>query len=137
MLTSQSSHKARGKHGEEVAQALLERAGYQIVDINVHFGAKSGLVGEIDIVAWEGKTLAFVEVKTRLSGNELPLEAVTRHKQQQMTRLALAYVTEHGLMDADDITLRFDVVALLLSPDGDFIRRKMLVRGAFLAEDVG
>jgi putative endonuclease len=129
------SHRARGKRGEELAQTLLERLGYEIVDINVHFGPKSGLVGEIDIVAWEGSVLAFVEVKTRLSGNIIPLEAVTPQKQQQITQLALAYVTQHGLMDVEEISLRFDVVGLLLSHDATMIRRHTLLRGAFMVGD--
>ena len=128
------SHRGRGKIGEEIAQHLLEAEGYEIIDINVHFGSKSGLIGEIDIIAWEGSVLAFIEVKTRLSGNALPLEAVTPRKQQQITRLALAYITQHGLMDAENITMRFDVVALLLSPVGDIIRKKALIRGAFLTD---
>jgi putative endonuclease len=131
------SHRARGNLGEELAQVLLERAGYSIIDTNIYFGPKSGLKGELDIIAWEGDVLCFIEVKTRLSGNAVPLEAVTLHKQRQMTQLALAYIARHGLgdasTDADEISMRFDAIGLLLSSDGTYIRRHTLVRGAFMA----
>jgi putative endonuclease len=137
---SELSHRARGNRGEELAQTLLERAGYLIIDTNVHFGPKSGLKGELDIIAWEGDVLCFIEVKTRLSGNAVPLEAITPHKQRQMTQLALAYITRHGLGDsssdnnAEEISMRFDAIGLLLSSDGAYIRRHTLVRGAFMME---
>jgi len=145
---------ARGRAGEEAAQALLERRGYRIVDTNVRLGARrDGLPGEIDIVAWDGATLCFVEVKTRHAGGALidgmtPSESVTPAKQRQIARLALAYAARHGLLeDEADIPLRFDVVAVQLTgyptkkidaPDDEvslFVRRADLVKGAFLAPE--
>jgi putative endonuclease len=136
---------ARGRLGEAAAQALLERQGYVIVDVNVRFGKTRGLSGEIDIVAWDGPVLCFVEVKTRrAAGRSLlvaPAEAVTPAKQRQIARLALAYANQHGLLfddglDETGVALRFDVVAVVLDRDDDtLLRRADLIRGAFLAPD--
>jgi Predicted endonuclease distantly related to archaeal Holliday junction resolvase len=148
--------KATGRIGEEAAQRYLEAVGYRLVDVNVRFGAKSGLVGELDIVAWDGPTLCFVEVKTRRGrrgyaprrAGETPAESVTPAKQRQIARLALAYAARHGLL-ADDtapgaeaVPLRFDVAAVTLLSDaqedgtGDEpVCRVQLARGAFLAPD--
>ena len=135
---------ARGRLGEVAAQALLERQGYVIVDVNVRFGKTRGLSGEIDIVAWDGPVLCFVEVKTRRAGRSslvAPAEAVTPAKQRQIARLALAYANRHGLLSDDGldeigVALRFDVVAVVLDRDDDtLLRRADLIRGAFLAPD--
>ena len=133
---------ARGRVGEAHAQALLERLGFRLIDTNVRFGSTSGLVGEIDIIAWDGPTLCFVEVKTRRGtpGFVAPGEAVTPAKQRQIARLALAYLTRHGLLDDSgndgDMPIRFDVVSVVLAPGGsDALRRADLLRGAFLAPD--
>jgi putative endonuclease len=126
---------ACGRRGEEAARALLERRGYQIVDVNVRFGRKSGLVGELDIVAWDGPTLAFVEVKTRKAMGGLPVspvESVTPAKQRRIARLALAYAARHGL--CEDVPIRFDVVAVVLDQTGEYARMDLLP-GAFLADD--
>lgn len=136
-----------GRAGEAAAQALLERHGYRIVDVNVRFGkTRGGLPGELDIVAWDGPVLCFVEVKTRREdrgGGASPAEAVTPAKQRQIARLALAYANRHGLLSDEgkvgetEVSLRFDVVAVTVTSAGaDFrIRRADLIRGAFLAPD--
>lgn len=127
----------RGRRGEEAARALLERRGYRIVDVNVRFGAKLGLRGEIDIVAWDGPTLAFVEVKTRRAAGSAPIapaEAVTPAKQRQIAHLALAYAARYGLLEGE-IPLRFDVACVLLAWDGERVLRAELIPGAFLAPE--
>lgn len=130
---------ARGRAGEAAAQTLLESRGYTIVDVNVRFGKTRGLIGELDIVAWDGPTLVFVEVKTRRGrpGTVAPAEAVTPAKQRQIARLALAYANRHTLLDDGcDIALRFDVVAIVLSPsENAAVRDARLMRGAFFAPD--
>jgi putative endonuclease len=131
----------RGRAGEAFAQNLLERNGYCIVDVNVRFGKTSGLVGELDIVAWDGPTLCFVEVKTRRGGGGAvaPVEAVTPAKQRQIARLALAYANRHGLLaGSEEVPLRFDVVSVVLSStagDTNEVRRADILRGAFFAPD--
>jgi putative endonuclease len=130
---------ARGKVGEAAAQAMLERRGYVIVDVNVRFGSSSGLVGELDIVAWDGATLCFVEVKTRRGyvGTVVPAENVTPAKQRQIARLALAYTARNGLLDSDaEISMRFDVVAVYLVPGEEAtVRHVELFPGAFVAPE--
>lgn len=138
-----NTRKAKGNQGEVVAQALLERRGYRIVDVNVCFGSRrDGLPGEIDIIAWDGPTLCFVEVKTRRqSAIASARGAVTATKQRQIARLALAYAAHYGLLDAEsDSPLRFDVVAVTLAPERNDmeearIQRTELLKGAFLAPD--
>jgi putative endonuclease len=141
--------KARGRAGEEAAVALLERRGYVIVDANVRLGARrDGLPGELDIVAWDGPTLCFVEVKTRRAGGRAPIEGVTQVKQRQIARLALAYASRHGLLDDDsEVPMRFDVVSVLVAratedhqtddaaADVGLVRRVSLAQGAFLGPD--
>jgi putative endonuclease len=144
------TRKERGNLGETAAQAFLEKRGYRIVDVNVRFGSRrDGLPGEIDIVAWDGPTLCFVEVKTRSrSSTAAPKAAVTPVKQRQIARLALAYAAHHGLLDDEtDAPLRFDVVAVTISPERQrqresepdrirsLVRHTELMQGAFLAPD--
>ena len=101
------SHRrvALGKTGEDLACRELERRGYAI--IARRYRCRSG---ELDIVARDGPTLVFVEVKARDShafGD--PAEAVTWQKQQRIFRLASEYVMRHHLNDSP---CRFDVVSI-------------------------
>ena len=95
----------KGARGEQIAADYLKRLGYRIQERNYRCRQ-----GEIDIVAWCGAVLVFVEVRTR-SGNDLraPLESVDRRKQDKITSVAVAYVQEHQVRDT---VLRFDVVAV-------------------------
>lgn len=126
-----------GAAGEAAAQALLRRRGYQIVATNVRFGPKSGLKGELDIVAREGATIAFVEVKARRGAPRrvAPAENVTPAKQRQIARLALAYAVREGLLGEEETSLRFDVVAVWLDDTAERVLRAELIRGAFLAPE--
>jgi putative endonuclease len=94
-----------GRNGEDLACSELERRGYAIV-ARRHRSRR----GELDIVARDGPTLVFVEVKARDSrrfGDAA--EAVTWQKQQRIVRLASEYVMRHHLHDAP---CRFDVVSI-------------------------
>jgi putative endonuclease len=129
-----------GRAGEEAAVALLERRGYSVIDTNVRFGKRSGLIGELDIVAWDDGTLAFVEVKARRGrpGFVAPVENVTPAKQRQIARLALAYLTKMGLGDdeAGTFSVRFDVVSVVLATgESGRVARIELLKGAFLAPE--
>jgi putative endonuclease len=101
---------AKGAQGEQIATDYLKRLGYRIQQRNYRCRQ-----GEVDIVAWNGTVLVFVEVRTR-SGDDLgaPLESVDRRKQDKITRVAMAYVQEHQVRDTE---LRFDVVAVTCAPD--------------------
>ena len=98
-----------GRIGEQIAVRHLESLGYQVVDRNWRL-AVEGLRGEVDVVARDGDTLIFCEVKTRRrseDGDEALL-AVTVAKQRQLRRLAAAYLAAADLRTG----VRFDVVAV-------------------------
>lgn len=104
-------NKTVGAQGEELAAAFLRRAGYRIVERN--FRCKGG---EADIVARDGKTLVFVEVKTRRSMTYGPPQlAVTSFKQRQISKAALTWLAKNRQQDAP---ARFDVIAVMLLADG-------------------
>ncbi|MBC8351524.1 MAG: YraN family protein [Planctomycetes bacterium] len=94
-----------GVRGERAAARFLKRQGYIIV---VH--SERDRIGEIDLVAIDGKTIVFVEVKTRTSHDRgHPAEAVDQEKQRRLTRVALSYLRRHDLLE---YSARFDVVAI-------------------------
>jgi len=99
-----------GEIGENLAAEYLHRHGYTILHRN--FRTRSG---EIDIIARQGKTLVFAEVKTRKSeAFGSPAAAVTPRKQLQISRVAEEYMARENLFDSD---ARFDVVSVL-APEG-------------------
>jgi putative endonuclease len=98
-----------GAQGEVLAARYLQRQGYRIIDRGVRNGR-----GEIDLVALHGRTIVFVEVKTRRSlraGH--PVLAVDEEKQRRLARLALGYCKQHRLLDC---ATRFDVVGIVWLP---------------------
>jgi len=100
-----------GARGETAAADYLKRQGYRILARQQRLRS-----GEIDLVALDGQTVVFVEVKTRRSRQKGgPGEAVERSKQRRLTRAATAYLKRHGLLDCP---ARFDVVAVTW-PTGD------------------
>jgi putative endonuclease len=97
--------KSLGQRGEEAAEWFLRKLGYIIVA-----RGHRDRIGEIDLVAVDGRTVVFVEVKTRTSQDAgHPADAVDEHKQRQLTRLALSYMKRHDLLECK---ARFDVVAI-------------------------
>lgn len=97
--------KLIGDYGENIAAEFLEQNGYKILDRN--YRAKSG---EIDIISAYGKTLIFVEVKTRKNSDfALAREAVNRKKQQRIKNTARDYISKK-YCDYEEI--RFDVVEI-------------------------
>ena len=99
-----------GRAGEDLAHRYLRRRGCTIVARN--YRPRSGM-GEIDLVAWHGDTLAFVEVKTRASGEfGDPEAAVDAEKRTRLTRAARDYARRASI---DWQHTRFDVVSIVLS----------------------
>lgn len=97
--------KPLGVRGEEAAARYLRRLGYRIV---AH--ANRLKPGELDLVAVDGETVVFVEVKTRESAETgQPWEAVDAAKQRRLTRAAVTFLKCHGLLESP---ARFDVVAV-------------------------
>ncbi|MCH2172270.1 YraN family protein [Myxococcota bacterium] len=118
----QLSRRELGAEGEDRAAADLEARGYRIVERNVRAGGV-----EIDIIARRGRTLAFVEVKTRRSRRQGPPEAAVHGaKQARLIRGAAAWLREHGTRAA---RVRFDVVACELDEAGRWSLRHL--KGAF------
>ncbi len=95
-----------GERGERRAARYLRRHGYKIL-----FTRHRRRYGEIDILAVEGKTVVFVEVKTRRNQDQgRPAEAVDAHRQKRLTRAALAFLKSYGLLE---YASRFDVVEVV------------------------
>ena len=113
--------KELGRKGEEIAIRFLKKKGYRILERN--YVCK---MGEMDIVAREKDTLAFIEVKTRTSTAFGPPQlAVNLTKQMQLSKVALYFLKEKKL---EDVKARFDVVAILLRSGGEEIE---LIKDAF------
>ena len=105
LRTAWRRYHSLGQQGERAAERHLRRAGYRIVARR-----DRGRLGEIDLVALDGRTIVFVEVKTRRSHDAgRPADAVGLEKQRRLTRLALAYLKRHELLEYRS---RFDVVAV-------------------------
>ena len=97
------------KIGESLAAKHLKARGCEILARNYR-----ALRGEIDLIVQDGEFTVFVEVKTRRSLKfGVPQAAVTWQKQRQISKVALAYLQSHNLLDAP---CRFDVIAIHLSP---------------------
>lgn len=94
-----------GVRGERAAARFLKRQGYILVG-----HGERDRIGELDLVAVDGKTIVFVEVKTRASHDRgHPAEAVDLDKQRQLTRVALSYLRRHDLLE---YSARFDIIAV-------------------------
>ena len=102
---SEAEHLRLGRWGEETAAAFLQKKGYAILEHDWRSGHR-----DIDLVARDGKTLVFVEVKTRTNrvfGN--PEDAVNYQKRENLRRAMNHYVKLHRLAG----TLRFDIVTVV------------------------
>ena len=120
-----AAHLELGERGEAVAVDHLKRnEGYEIVATNFLMPLGRGLggqklTGEIDIIAYDGPTLVFIEVKTRRSDEFIaPERAVDLRKQRQIARAARRY---RQLMNVQSEAYRFDVVTVIARADGDHI----------------
>ncbi len=102
--------KTLGQRGEAAAARFLKRLGYKIVA-----RGERDKQGELDLVAVDGRTVVFVEVKTRRSADAgHPVEAVDPIKQRRLTRLAVTFLKRRGLLDE---SARFDIVAVTWPAD--------------------
>ena len=117
-----SSHLELGRRGEELAAAYLLQAGYRIVAANFSVPVGRNRTGavvnvEIDLVAYDGETLCFVEVKSRASDWFASPEAnVDRRKQRQIARAARMY---RRMFDLGGAPYRYDVVTVVLPAEED------------------
>ncbi len=101
-----------GAQGEKLAAKFLQREGYTVLARNVRLGR-----GEIDIVARDGDTIVFVEVKTlrAASANFRPEDHVNHAKERNLITAAQWYMTKHPDPQA---YYRFDVVSVVLPEQG-------------------
>ena len=101
------SNKTLGAYGEDLAQQYLKEQGYLILEKNFR-----NKLGEIDLIAQDGKTICFVEVKTRQSVEQgQPYEAINPWKIRKLTQMATFYLKHkfHTL----EILSRFDVISIV------------------------
>jgi len=109
-----------GQLGESYAAAYLDQLGYRLVAANFTLPVGRNLRGaiinaEIDLVAYDGDTLCFVEVKTRSSDWFAPPQVnVDKRKRRQITRAARIY---RQMLGIEDEAHRFDVVTVILNGD--------------------
>ncbi|MGB7762352.1 MAG: YraN family protein [Bryobacteraceae bacterium] len=116
-----------GRLGEDLAFRYLRRHGCTVVARN--YAARSG-AGEIDLVAWEGGMLVFVEVKTRSSGDfGAPDVAVDAEKQR---RIAIAAREYGSRAQVEAARMRFDIVGVMLGRPAAIAWR----RDAFRVRDI-
>ena len=113
-----------GKKGEAHAEVYLKNEGYKIKEKNFRCP-----LGEIDIIALDGGTLVFVEVKTRSSSSfGYPFEAVNKKKQRQILKTAKYYILKKRIKNTP---LRIDVVSILIK--GESIEAE-IIKNAFEAD---
>jgi putative endonuclease len=106
-VRNEPEHLKTGRRGEEEAYFYLRKRGYVIVARNWRGGGK----GELDLIGWEGKTLCFIEVKTRRGRGEIPAEAaVDMKKRDELVATARLYRRRV----APGVAHRFDVVSVYL-----------------------
>jgi putative endonuclease len=97
-----------GPQGERAAAKFLRKQGYHVIAQHWHSAQ-----GELDLVAVDGRTIVFVEVKTRQSHDAgHPAESITLDKQRRVTRAAQSFLRHHRLDKKQDRQYRFDVVAV-------------------------
>jgi putative endonuclease len=105
-------HLATGISGEDAAYFFLRRKGYKVVARRWSAGA---VPGDIDLIAWQGEVLCFIEVKTRTARDQSPAEiAVDEEKRLLLRRQARQYLRQLPLMPAPRV--RFDVLSVYLVP---------------------
>ncbi len=115
--------RAEGTWGEALVADYLRGRSYRLVAHSYHCR-----FGEIDLIAWDGDTLCFVEVKTRTNTRMgLPREYVTAGKQARLRKTALFYLSSHDL----DCPTRFDVAEVYAAVPGDPEARIEYLENAF------
>ncbi len=101
------AHLRTGEWGEDVAAGMLKKKGYKLLGRRVRVGTRD----ELDIVARDGETLVFVEVKTRRSEQfARPAAAVNRSKRHALSRAASRYLRK---LKHPPVYVRFDIVEVI------------------------
>jgi putative endonuclease len=114
-----------GRQGEQIAADHLTRLGYEIVVRNYRTRW-----GELDIIAFDGTTLAFCEVKTRrLSTSGHPFEGFRAPQRGRLRKMAAAWLIDHTDRPYADV-LRFDAIGVTIDTTGKLVSVEHL-EGAF------
>ena len=103
-----------GRQGERLAAEHLERLGYEVLARN-----HRTRFGELDLVAFDGQTLVFCEVKTRRAGGA-PFDALGEAKQGQVRRMAGAWLVEVTDRPRSP-DLRFDAIGVTIDAHGALV----------------
>jgi putative endonuclease len=126
------ARQSLGRAAEELVARRLAAHGWRVVARNARIRTPE-IAGELDIVALDGRTLVFVEVKAatsgRVAGPERPALAVARRKRLRLRRLAVAWLADRPPLPTRD-AIRFDVVGVSLGRDGGLVEYDHL-RNAF------
>ncbi len=102
----EAPHLRTGRRGEDQAEKFLRKAGLKIIARNVRVGAD-----ELDLIAQQGDTLVFVEVKTRANEDfGRPFAAVNRAKRRKLSRAAIHFLKKRKLRPP---YIRFDVIEVV------------------------
>lgn len=116
-----------GKRGEHIAISYLKNNGYKIITQNYR-----NRFGEIDIIAKDSDTLAFVEIKTRRIDTAAlgpPQIAVNPKKQRKIIKASIVYIKQKNI---SNMRFRFDVIAVTILPDGSLKENGIdLIKNAF------
>lgn len=113
-----------GRTGEDLALAHLQRRGFRVLARNHRTRH-----GELDLIAFDGRTLVFAEVKTRRAGSGSPWDALDDGKCRQVRRMAAAWLAE-AVDRPRAAELRFDAIGVLIDARGRLVRLDHL-EGAF------
>lgn len=104
-------HNELGIKGENIAAGYLEKKGFKILERNWRFRR-----AELDIIAFDNKTLVFVEVKTRSDDIfQRPEEAVTTSKRRHIIKAAIGYMDSIG----HEWSIRFDIISVVLRGENE------------------
>lgn len=116
-VTSDDRHRL-GRLGEQLAADHLERRGFQIVERNYR-----SRWGELDIIAYDGRTLAFCEVKTRrlAVGDGHPFDAIRARKRARLRKLAESWLRERRNRP-HAVVVRFDAIGVTFDRAGRLVR---------------
>ena len=107
------AHLHTGRKGEDMAYYFLRHQGYTVIARNWRC---KGRKGEIDLIGWEGKTLCFIEVKTRRSHAVATAESAVDHaKQVELRAMASSFLRRQSPRPLS----RFDVVSIYLIPGAE------------------
>jgi putative endonuclease len=120
-MTTGNARIRLGAHGEDIACAHLERAGFALIERN----GRCGRLGELDVVARSGRCLIFCEVKTRVAGTTAgpagPLDAIGPAKRRRIRRLAAEWLRTRPQDAPRAAWIRFDAIGVVVDCRGRLV----------------